>query len=80
MTDEDKKRVEQKNAALTRIQGAMALQNQKHQDDLENIDAKGSAQAGVATVRQVLKSHSEQAINAIEQAQNPASQQNAGGQ
>lgn len=80
MTPEDKQRVQQKNAAMIKTQGDMALQNQKHNDDLENIDAKGSTQAGVAVVRTILKTHADQAAQALESMQNPESAQNTQGQ
>ena len=77
MTPEDLQRVQQKNAAITKAQADLSLQAAKHQDNLSEIDAKGSAQAGVATVRQLLKSHSDQAMQAIQQMQAPESAQNA---
>jgi hypothetical protein len=80
MTPEDMKRVQEKNAALQRVQGDLAVQQAKHQDNLSEIDAKGSAQAGVATVREILKTHTDQAIQQVEASQNPASPQNNGGQ
>jgi hypothetical protein len=70
-TAEDKQRVQQKNQAAARAQGQMQLQQQVHQDDLENIDAKGSAQAGVAVVRSVLKNGETQASQQIEAQQAP---------
>jgi hypothetical protein len=76
MTPADLQRAKEKNAAMQRVQGDLMLQNAKHQDNLSEIDAKGSAQAGVATVRQILKTHSDQAAQAIEQMQNPESQEN----
>ena len=43
MTPEDLQRVQQKNAALQKVQGDLVLQNAKHADALSEIDAKGSA-------------------------------------
>lgn len=80
MTPADLQRVQQKNAAMIKTQGDLMLQNAKHNDALSEIDAKGSAQAGVATVRQILKTHSDQAIAAVEASQNPESAQNGGNQ
>jgi hypothetical protein len=57
MTDADLKRVQERNAALQRIQGDLQVQAAKHQDNLSEIDAKASGQAGVATVRSILKQH-----------------------
>ena len=65
MTDADKQRVQQKNAALIGMQKDLVLQKQKAADNLSAIDAKGSAQAGVAVVRQLVKSHLEQAEEGI---------------
>jgi hypothetical protein len=78
MTPEDKQRVQQKNAALTRVQGDMRLQGQKHQDTLSEIDAKASGQAGVAVVRQTLKTHMDAALAAMDKMQNPGSAENGG--
>lgn len=69
MTDEDKQRVKDKNAALQRVQGAMALQQQKAGDALNQIDAKASGQAGVSYVREILKAHFDAALAALEQGQ-----------
>ena len=78
MTPEDQKRVQQKNAAMIKTQGDLTLQSAKHQDNLSEIDAKGSAQAGVATVRSILKNHEQAAVDSITASQNPASAVNQG--
>ncbi len=78
MSPADLQRVQQKNAALQRVQGDLMLQGQKHQDTLSEIDAKASGQAGVATVRQLLKTHSEQALQELGQMQSPGESANAG--
>jgi hypothetical protein len=72
----DMQRVQQRNQAMSTGAAQMALQHQKHSDDLENIDAKGSAQAGVATVRSLLKNHEMTSEQELENLQNPQSQQN----
>jgi hypothetical protein len=71
MTAEDKQRVQQKNQALQRAQGMAQLQTQKHGDDMEDIDAKASGQAGVAVVRSVLKNNEQQGTALAEQMQQP---------
>lgn len=76
MNPADLQRVKEQNAALQRVQGDMALQQGKHQDNLSEIDAKASGQAGVAAVRQILKTHSEAATQDMENQQNPQSPQN----
>jgi hypothetical protein len=78
-TAEDMQRVKDNNQAMQKAQGDQQLQQQKQQDDLASIDAKGSAQAGVAVVRSILKNHEESGINMAESMQDPASQQNGGG-
>jgi hypothetical protein len=75
MTAEDKQRVQQKNQAAARAQGMMQLQQQKHSDDMENIDAKASGQAGVAVVRSVLKNNEQQGAAMAEQMQQPEAPQ-----
>jgi hypothetical protein len=80
MTPEDKQRVAQKNAAMIKAQSDSSLQDQKHNDNLSEIDAKAAGQAGVATVRQLLKSHSDAALTTLNNMQNPDSQQNGGAQ
>ena len=67
MTPEDEQRVQQKNAALARVQGDLMLQQARHQDNLSEIDAKASGQAGVATVRTLLKQHETGALQQFEQ-------------
>ena len=66
MTDEMKKNVQQKNAALQRVQGDMALEAQKYQNDIGRIDAKGYTQAGVGLVRQAGKSNMDEAQQLME--------------
>lgn len=78
MSPDDLKRVQQKNAALQRVQGDLMLQDKKHVDNLSEIDAKASGQAGVATVRQILKSHSDQALQQLDSMQSPAGSASAG--
>lgn len=68
MTPEDRQRAQQ-NAQAMKMQQQMMLQQQKHQNDLENIDQKGVAQAGVAVVRTILKNHEQEAAQALESSQ-----------
>jgi hypothetical protein len=78
MTDEMKKNVMMKNQALTKAQADAALQQQKHQNDIDSIDAKGETQAGVAVVRQIVKTnadHAEQLLSTIQGAGNAGSNQ-----
>jgi hypothetical protein len=75
MTPEDLKRVQEKNAAMTKAQADLALQQAKHVDNLSEIDAKGSASAGVATVKQILKTHSDAAQTVLENMQQPGGAQ-----
>ena len=76
MTQEDLQRLQQKNVAMQRVQGDLMLQQAKHQDNLAEIDAKASGQAGVATVRSILKNHEQAAVQAVENMQTPGAQVN----
>lgn len=71
MTPEDQQRAQMMNEAYMRGQQNIALEQQRHQNDLENIDAKGMAQAGVALVRQAAKEHMSDAGEMLEDLQNP---------
>jgi hypothetical protein len=71
MTPEDLQRAQQKNQAMQRVQGDLALQSAKHQDNLSEIDAKASGAAGVATVRSLLKNHEMAAVQNMENMQQP---------
>lgn len=73
MTPEMKQAVAQKNQAMQRVQGDLMLQGQKHQDTLQEIDAKASGAAGVAVVRDILKKHGEAAVAQMESMQQPQS-------
>jgi hypothetical protein len=75
MTPEDQQRMQQSNAAMVKAQAAQQQQQQKHQDDLENINEKGTTQAGVAIVRQLAKSHADEAQSVLDRMQNPGGQQ-----
>jgi len=61
MTDEDMQRAMAMNQAAGKAQADMAVEQQKHENDLDSIDAKAAAQAQTAIVKQVVKSHIEQA-------------------
>ena len=55
LTPEMKQRRAAQNPALQKVQGQMALQGQKHQDDQENIDLKALTRAGVSEIeRQIV--------------------------
>ena len=69
MTPEDQKRAQEMNAAVAKGMADAQLQAQKHQDDLENIDAKGTVQAGVAIVKNIVKGHEEEAQKIMENMQ-----------
>jgi hypothetical protein len=66
MTAEDTQRAQQMNGAAVKAQADAQLEAQKHQNDLENIDAKGTAQAGVAVIRSIVKGHETEAQNLLE--------------
>ena len=54
-TPEDIQRFMQMQPGVAQAQAAQQVQQQKHQADLENIEQKGVAQAGVQVVRHILK-------------------------
>lgn len=72
MTPADLQRQQEQNQAMQRAQGEMLKQGQKHQDDLEDIDAKASGQAGIAVVRTLLKNHENQVMAGIQASQTPS--------
>ena len=61
MTPEDQQRQMMMNPAVVNAQAKQQQQQQQHQDDLENIQAKGEASAGVQVVRHVLKGAEDEA-------------------
>lgn len=68
MTADDQKRMEQKNQALAKGMADQNLEATKHQNDLENINEKGTVQAGVALVKKAAESHMDEALGALENA------------
>ncbi len=56
MTDDDMKRAMAMNQAAGKVQGDTALQAQKHQDKLEEINEQGTVRAGVKAVQHVFDS------------------------
>ena len=74
MTQADQQRAQQKNEAMQKAQGALALQAQKHQDDLSTVNEKGVVNAGVAIVKEAAKTHLDVAQQAL------SNMQEAGGQ
>jgi hypothetical protein len=71
MTPEDQQRAQMMNAAVIKGQQDQTLEAQKHQNDLDKIDEKGTVQAGVAIVRNLVKDHQDEAMQTLEQMQNP---------
>jgi hypothetical protein len=45
-----------------KAQAAAMLQQQKHQNDMDLVNEKGTVQAGVAVVKQAAKAHIDQAL------------------
>lgn len=66
MTADDQQRAVQRIQAQAQGVAKQQLQAQKHQDDLENINEKGTVAAGVAVVKQAAKTHMDVAQNALE--------------
>jgi hypothetical protein len=67
MTDEDVKRMQEQNAAYAKGQQDQVTESLKHQNDLENINEKGTVQAGVALVKKAAESHLNMAQDALSQ-------------
>jgi hypothetical protein len=67
MTQDDLQRAKEQNAALMKAQNDSELQDKQHQNDLENINEKGTVQAGVALVKKAAESHMDVAQDALNQ-------------
>lgn len=67
MTAEMKQVRDARNQAATKAAADAQLQNQKHQDDLEDINEKGTVQAGVALVRKAAEEHMNAAQTALDE-------------
>lgn len=65
MTAEDLKRAQEMNQQYVKGVADQQTEQQKHQNDLENINEKGIVQAGVAAVRKAVESHIDVAQDAI---------------
>lgn len=65
MTADDIKRMQEQNQALAKGQSDQNLEATKHQNDLENINEKGTVQAGVALVKKAAESHLDVAQDAL---------------
>lgn len=74
MTADDLKRMEQQNQALAKGQADQNLEATKHQNDLENINEKGTVQAGVSAVKEAIKSHLDVAQDALSNLISPEGQ------
>lgn len=66
MTDEDLKRAQEQNQAMSRAAGMMQLQAQKHQDDLDTVDKKSADQATIAVLRSHLKVEEQKGLDALD--------------
>jgi hypothetical protein len=71
MTEEDQQRAQMMNPQAIKGQMDQQLEAQKQQNTLQQIEQKGFVQAGVAVVRQGIKSHLDDASSALESMQNP---------
>jgi hypothetical protein len=60
MTPEDQQRQMMSNPAVVNAQAKQQQQTQQHQNDLENIQAKGDASAGVAAVKHLFQASADQ--------------------
>jgi hypothetical protein len=71
MTPDDVQRQQQNNAALIKAQTAVQGKQQDHENKLAEINEKGTVSAGVAVVRQLVKSHADEAQNVLDKLGNP---------
>jgi len=71
MTKDDLQRMQQQNGAAVKAQADMQLEQLKHQNDIDSIDTKATAQAGVAVLRSNLKRAEQQGLNEAIPAGNP---------
>jgi hypothetical protein len=74
MTPDDIKRMQEQNQALAKGQADQNLEATKHQNDLENINEKGTVQAGVALVKKAAESHLDTAQEALSELVSPEGQ------
>lgn len=65
MTADDLKRMQEQNQALAKGRSDQSLEDKKHQNDLENINEKGTVQAGVALVKHAAETHMDVAQEAL---------------
>lgn len=65
MSAEEQQRALLMNEAASRATAALQVEQQKHQNDLENINEKGTVQAGVAVVKQAVKAHLDEAMQEL---------------
>ncbi len=80
MTPEDQQRAQQMNPAAIKGQMDQQLEQIKQQNALQQIDAKATAQAGVAVIRQGVKAHLDSAGEVLNELADPMNQPTQGGQ
>jgi hypothetical protein len=78
MTQDDLSRAAQQNPQAVRNQGRIQEISAQHQADLDSIDAKAAAQAGVAVVRSHLKVGEAEGLQAMLPQETPAAEKNCG--
>jgi hypothetical protein len=66
MTKDDLDRAAQQNQAAIRNQGNLQLEQKKHANDLDSVDAKGAQQAQLAVLRSSLKVDEQHGLNALD--------------
>lgn len=66
MTADDLKRAQEQNQAMSRANGQMQLQQQKHGDDLDTVDKKSADQASLAVLRSHLKIEEQHGLDALD--------------
>ncbi len=66
MTPDDLKRAQEQNQAISRANGQLQLQQQKHSDDLDTVDKKSADQATIAVLRSHLKVEEQKGLDALD--------------
>lgn len=65
MTDDDLKRAQEQNQAMSRGVAMTQLQQQKHSDDIDTVDKKSADQASLAVLRSHLKVEEQHGLDAL---------------
>lgn len=70
MTADDLKRSQEQNQAMSRAQGQVQLEQQKHANDLDTVDKKSADQASIAVLRSHLKVEEQHGMDVLDKGSN----------